>query len=172
MNPKTNIIDQWRRQWQRLWKLILTGALFSATCAQYATLIMSGVKEPQKVVWSTEETDTFIDYLVAHHSEAGNGGNFKTATFTAAAQDISPLLKFGPPKTEKMCKTKWVSMSGSISCALSSCTDAHTQLKATYAAIQKYQSTTSGTHWDNENGANIITKADSNVWEGYIKVRH
>ena len=109
---------------------------------------------------------------MAHHLEAGNGGNFKTATFTAAAQDISPLLKLGPPKTEKMCKTKWVSVSDSISCALSSCTDTHTQLKATYAAIQKYQLTTSGTHWDNENGANITTKADSNVWESYIKVRH
>jgi hypothetical protein len=176
MNPamtKSNTVEQRQQRQQRLQKLIVTGAILSATCAQYTMLIMSGItsKEQQKAVWSPEETDAFVDYLVAHHSEAGDGGNFKTVTFTAAAREISPLLKFGPPKTERMCKTKWSSVSDSIPCAPFSHTDAYAQLKSTYAAILKYQTSTSGTHWDNINGANITTIADQDVWENYIKVR-
>jgi hypothetical protein len=30
---------------------------------------------------------------------------------------------------------------------------------------------TSGTHWDNVNGANITTQADLDVWDNYVKVR-
>jgi hypothetical protein len=38
--------------------------------------------------------------------------------------------------------------------------------------IVKYQGR-SGVHWDNENGANINTEAEANVWNEYIshKVR-
>lgn len=85
---------------------------------------MSGIKEnPQKAVWTAEEIDALVNYLVANHAEAGDGGNFKTATFTAAAREILPLLRVGPPKTERMCKTKWSSVSDFIPCALRSQTD-------------------------------------------------
>lgn len=161
-----------RQRRRRLQKFVVAAASLSAICAQYTAIIMSGIKEnQQKAVWTAEEIDALVNYLVANHAEAGDGGNFKTATFTAASRDILPLLKVGPPKTERMCKTKWSGVSDLIPCALHSRTDTYTQLKATYTAIVKYQTMTSGTHWDNVNGANITTQADLDVWENYVKVR-
>jgi hypothetical protein len=89
--------------------LILGVAAATSVCLHYATLLMS--QDQQKAVWSSEETAAFIKYLYENRSQAGDGGNFKSATFTATSEVISPLLQYGPKKTGKMCRTKWTSVS-------------------------------------------------------------
>lgn len=56
------------------------------------------------------ETDALVDYLYEHKSEAGDGGSFKTTTFTGAATSIAHLLTQGPAKTAAMCKNKYDSV--------------------------------------------------------------
>ncbi|KAF8814585.1 hypothetical protein BYT27DRAFT_7082006 [Phlegmacium glaucopus] len=106
----------------------------------------------EKAQWSDWEITGLVDYLYEHKSEMGDTGMFKMSTFNAVADSISDLLTDGPPKTGKMCKTKWQS------------------LKATYSTIQKYQET-SGVHWDNATGASIQTNAEANVWKEHIKIK-
>ena len=67
-------------------------------------------KFKEKAIWTKEETNALVDYLYQQSSQAGDGANFKTATFTAVANFIHPLLQQGPVKTAAMCKTKWSSV--------------------------------------------------------------
>ena len=48
-----------------------------------------------------------MDFLCAHCSEAGDGGNFTETTFRAAAVHICPLLKSKLVKTSAMVKNKF-----------------------------------------------------------------
>ena len=48
------------------------------------------------------------------------------------------------------------------------CTDI--QFKIIYNSIQKYQGT-SGFHWDNAMGETIVTPAEVNVWNEYVKIK-
>jgi hypothetical protein len=47
-------------------------------------------------------------------------------------------------------------------------TDVDVQLKTIFRAIISYKETTSGTHWDNVNGANIDGEAALSAWNNYI----
>lgn len=42
------------------------------------------------------------------------------------------------------------------------------QLKAVHKTIYIYAGTTSGTHWDNTKGANIIGEAANRTWESHL----
>ena len=48
-----------------------------------------------------------MDFLHAHHSEAGDGGNFTETTFRATAVHICPLLKSEPVNTSAMVKNEF-----------------------------------------------------------------
>ncbi|KAF8815890.1 hypothetical protein BYT27DRAFT_7026541, partial [Phlegmacium glaucopus] len=76
--------------------------------AQYTAFLMASSHE--RAQWSDQEI-TGMDYLYEHESGMGDTGMFKMSTFNAAADSISDLLTDGPPKTGKMCKTKWQSVS-------------------------------------------------------------
>ena len=67
-------------------------------------------EKSDRAVWNDEETDTLLDYLIAHQGEAGDGHNFKLATFEKAAAAIAPFYKSGAKKNGKHCKTKWTSV--------------------------------------------------------------
>jgi hypothetical protein len=104
--------------------VVLAASLVAVAAIQVTVLVALEDQEAQeaqaaKAVWSAEETTALIDYLYEHRPQAGNGGNFKTASFTAAAEAISPLLKYGPEKTGKICRRKWSSVSGFL-CAFCS----------------------------------------------------
>jgi hypothetical protein len=60
----------------------------------------------EKAVWNPAETAGLIDFLIEHRSE-GDGINFKSSTFNAAAAATTPFWTVWPAKTGKMCKTKW-----------------------------------------------------------------
>ena len=47
-------------------------------------------------------------------------------------------------------------------------TDVDVQLKTIFCAIISYKETTSGTHWDNVNGAKIDGEAALSAWNNYI----
>ena len=40
--------------------------------------------------------------------------------------------------------------------------------QTTIPAIINYRDHTSGLHWDNERGANVVTEGDKNVFESYL----
>jgi len=72
---------------------------------------MASSTDNSKAQWDEEEIVALLDYLLDHKSAIGEAGSFKMPTFKAAADSISGLLVNGPPKTGKMCKTKWRTVS-------------------------------------------------------------
>ncbi|KAF8157938.1 hypothetical protein B0H34DRAFT_797371 [Crassisporium funariophilum] len=62
---------------------------------------------PTGAVWTSAKETAYVDFLVHHVAEAGNGGNFKTATFQQAVSHLAPLIERGTVKTMKTCWNKW-----------------------------------------------------------------
>ncbi|KAG1824002.1 hypothetical protein EV424DRAFT_744733, partial [Suillus variegatus] len=109
--------------------------------------------------WTDEETTRLIQYLALHHTEGGDGINFKQATFAAA---VAHLLEppEGIPKENHVagnkrdwqsCKNKWI------------------MCKKKHAAITEIKSQ-SGFSWDEELGANI-GPADAAWWTAFVNAR-
>ena len=63
------------------------------------------------VHWTVEEEAILIKFLVVHKAEAGNGLNFKTSIWTAAAEHMQLHTKKGGIKTASKCKSKWARVS-------------------------------------------------------------
>ena len=59
------------------------------------------------VHWSQDNEIAFIDFLIAHKAEGGDGLNFKASVWTAAAEHMRPLTTKGGPKNPDKCKAKW-----------------------------------------------------------------
>ncbi|KJA13258.1 hypothetical protein HYPSUDRAFT_121820, partial [Hypholoma sublateritium FD-334 SS-4] len=89
-------------------------------------------------------------FLLSHKAEAGDGCNFKAATFQKAARDIAPLLVRGAAKTAKSCGNKY--------CAF----------RKIYRIICAIQAV-SGWAWDDETGASIDIYTASS-WDEYVQV--
>ena len=62
----------------------------------------------QQSRWSDNETRSLIDFLLQHKAEAGDGANFKAATWNAAAAAMAktPTEK-GIPKSATSCQSRW-----------------------------------------------------------------
>jgi hypothetical protein len=90
-----------------------------------------------------------VDFLVDNKAEAGDGGNFKKATFQRATTSIAPLHERGPVKTVKGCQNKWSSF------------------RKLYRVIRAIQEV-SGWVWDDKTGASI-TPHTASSWEDYVK---
>src|ERR1700727_491346 len=103
-------------------------AVFAALLTHLSSLLMSSSSRSAKAHWNEAETPALINFLVEHQGEAGDGGNFKTSTFQKAATAIESLKTTGPPKTYKMCKTKWSAVSN-ISPLLQPCTNDNSRLE-------------------------------------------
>jgi len=65
-------------------------------------------------IWTLAEETALVDFLVDNKAEAGDGGNFKKATFQRAMTSIAHLHERGAPKTVKSCQNKWASVSFQI----------------------------------------------------------
>jgi len=61
-------------------------------------------------IWTPAEETALVDFLVDNKAEAGDGGNFKKATFQRAANNVAPLRECGAAKTVKSCQNKWASV--------------------------------------------------------------
>ena len=116
------------------------GAIAGA-CAQFAIyLTCLDLEDERKTAWSLEETNAFVDYLHENRSQVDDSGNFKTDTFTAAAEAIFPFRKNGSRKTRQMCRERWSSVSDSYVLSVFA-THNYIQFKSIYSSIQNYQAT-------------------------------
>ncbi|KAJ7815383.1 hypothetical protein B0H14DRAFT_3745931 [Mycena olivaceomarginata] len=68
----------------------------------------AGPENNQKAVWLTPDNRALLTFLADHMTEAGDGGNFKTKTFhaAAAAAAVNAVPTKGGPKTPKSCSQK------------------------------------------------------------------
>jgi hypothetical protein len=115
-------------------------AALASLITRFTLLIMATLTVAEKAVWNPAETMGLMNFLIKHRSE-GDGVNFKTSTFNAAAAAITPFWTVGPAKTGKMCKTKW---SGVCLLVFSSNPplingDVYFQIKSTYNSIETYR---------------------------------
>lgn len=60
--------------------------------------------------WTESDETRFIDFLVEHKSEAGDGGNFGMRTFKPASVYLEKFRTKGGPKTPLSCKGKLASV--------------------------------------------------------------
>ncbi|KAF8815702.1 hypothetical protein BYT27DRAFT_7064918, partial [Phlegmacium glaucopus] len=104
---------------------------------------------PSGVSWTLAEETAFIQFLVDHKSEGGDGATFKGPTYQKALAHISPLRERGPAKNIKSLQNKW------------------TTFRKIYRVILAIQ-LVSGWVWDDERGANINVHSASS-WEDYVK---
>ena len=58
-------------------------------------------------IWLSSDEAALIEFLLARKAMAGDGFNFKNATWTAAATYMVSYTEKGDPKTAPVCKNKW-----------------------------------------------------------------
>ncbi|KIO04267.1 hypothetical protein M404DRAFT_143692, partial [Pisolithus tinctorius Marx 270] len=107
------------------------------------------------VVWTTEEEGTLLDFLASHLSQASDG-NFKKATWNAAAAHMAhnhPLSLDNSDKTAELCERKFKA------------------LKKSYYAVADLKLVASGFAYDDEHSA-MISLDNANLWDWYVKVMY
>jgi hypothetical protein len=57
--------------------------------------------------WTRSDERLLVDYLHGHRAASGDRGNFKMATFQAAATVVEAKCMIGGLKTAKACQNKW-----------------------------------------------------------------
>ena len=62
---------------------------------------------PDRSIWTFEDEERLIQFLLDHHAEAGDGANFKSSVWNAAGEELSKHVTKGGPKTAASCKSKW-----------------------------------------------------------------
>ena len=60
--------------------------------------------------WTLSDEKLLVTFLHEHQAASGDGGNFKTATFQAAAVVLEAECTSGGLKTVKACQNKWASV--------------------------------------------------------------
>jgi len=104
---------------------------------------------PSGALWTFAEEQAFVQFLLDHKSEGGDGATFKGPTYQKALAHIAPLRERGAVKNIKSLQNKW------------------TAFKKIYCVILAIQSV-SGWSWDDEKGANINVHSASS-WDDYVK---
>lgn len=65
--------------------------------------------------WTTQDEVNLLNFLAEHASAAGDGGNFKSATFQAAMAVLNQKPAKGCVKTWKACANKYGAVSTIVS---------------------------------------------------------
>ena len=60
-----------------------------------------------KAIWNPQDIDKLLEMLKEERASAGNGSNFKKATFRQVAEELEKLQEKGEPKTARVCESKW-----------------------------------------------------------------
>jgi hypothetical protein len=63
--------------------------------------------QADRSIWTLEDESQLIHFLLDHKAEAGDGANFKTTIWNAAAEELSKHVSKGGPKTPGSCRSKW-----------------------------------------------------------------
>jgi hypothetical protein len=95
-------------------KLLTAAIALTVLCTQIATIMALPI-DKERAMWNETETKEFLQYLLDHQAEGGDGGNFKAATLNAAARHIASHRTSGPVKVGKHARTKWDGVSHSLS---------------------------------------------------------
>ena len=109
-----------------------------------------------------------MEFLAQHASTAGDGGYFPASKYNEATSHLAQYQDSGSNiKTGDQVETKYKLVK------LSNCWSLPMywyffQLKSQYQLSINYRDHTSGLHWDNEKGTNIITDRDKKVFESYL----
>ncbi|KIO08874.1 hypothetical protein M404DRAFT_22688 [Pisolithus tinctorius Marx 270] len=124
--------------------------LISESCLELVTEDMPSDKD--RANWTEEEKEALVTFLVDEKiaGKMGNG-SFKSATWSVAAAHINkkfPKQK-GVMKTSDMCRGKL------------------SNLKSMLRDINLWRGH-SGKHWDNENGANIISESEESDFKEWL----
>ncbi|KAF8578310.1 hypothetical protein K439DRAFT_1243776, partial [Ramaria rubella] len=96
--------------------------------------------------WSEADEAAFIEYLVEHRADAGDGGGFKTNVWVGLADMLNKLPTDGLSKTASKCRSKW--------------TRAHT----VYTMVMQLKNL-SGYKYSDVNG--IIVDPENSKWKEY-----
>ena len=64
--------------------------------------------------WTPKEELALIEFLIENKAKAGDGCNFKAATFQKVTKAIAPLLHHGAVKTAKACGNKYCAVSPTL----------------------------------------------------------
>ncbi|KAJ7145419.1 hypothetical protein C8R43DRAFT_953475 [Mycena crocata] len=118
-----------------------------------ATAAAKPAKAP-RAVWNTATVAILIDTLLAQKAEGNQTDNaaWKADAWTACAEALAgtesgPNGSGGPPKTAKMCSTRWVAEKGD------------------YIMVKSLRDK-SGWGWDDEKHIIVV---DDNVWNEFVK---
>ncbi|KIK12789.1 hypothetical protein PISMIDRAFT_18473 [Pisolithus microcarpus 441] len=125
-------------------------SLIGQVCVEYITENMPPNKDCAH--WTEEEKEALISFLSEQKISGKMGdGSFKPAIWNAAADHLAEkfLNQKGPMKTAEMCKGKV------------------TSLKTVLRDINLWRAH-SGKHWDNVNGANIVTEDEEKDYQEWI----
>ncbi|TFK43026.1 hypothetical protein BDQ12DRAFT_595635 [Crucibulum laeve] len=98
-------------------------------------------KTENNTLWTAADELLLLNFLRDHAAAAGDGGNFKLVTFTAAGAVLELKCTKGGPKTAKACQNKWTQVH----------IDAHT-----------------GWSWSDETGASITPDMEMQ-WVTFLK---
>ena len=66
-----------------------------------------GDPDKEKAFWTQADEEALVRFLIDVKASAGDGGNFKKTTWTAAAAHMRQFTSKGGPKTADSCKNKW-----------------------------------------------------------------
>jgi hypothetical protein len=64
-------------------------------------------EEHAKADWTPEDIEAFIDFLIEHKAEAGDGANFKPSVWSGSASEMAKHTTKGAQKSAAACKSKW-----------------------------------------------------------------
>ncbi|KAJ7574221.1 hypothetical protein C8J56DRAFT_1173005 [Mycena floridula] len=99
--------------------------------------------------WTKEETHRLLALLEGHKAAAGDGGNFKRASYSAVAVEIEKMRTSGGPKLWTTCRDKFRS------------------LKTIYYIVLALKEN-SGWAWSDAKGCNIDATSQA-CWDAYVK---
>jgi hypothetical protein len=85
------------QRWRKVFQTLLSPLRF----------IMSIASTREKAEWSEAETVALLNFLVEHRADTAEPGVFRTHLFNRLLSTLAPMKMAGPPKTAKMCQTKW-----------------------------------------------------------------
>ena len=123
---------------------LLGFAAFITLCSLKTLQIMTRpMVKRTRVTWGNDEIHQLLDFLISNKAKLSQAGGYPTSIFTAASSHL------GPNKNSATTSSKW------------------STLKRTYNAIEAYCQRSS-VHWDNDNGANIVTESEVVAWDTFI----
>jgi hypothetical protein len=106
--------------------------------------------------WTEDDEDGFVAFLGDEkiQGKRGDGGSFKPAVWTAAAEHMKQFTTKGGVKTADACKSKWTRVRRSYSLLFNKLSNRFFKLRTAYKVVEALKATT-GLPWSDQKGLNI-----------------